>query len=167
MCGIGTHVQNFADLWCSTVWHGDEQATYTSTVAPYMRPERRLIYEVFGLLGMHISSASRTTFKMNYVVSIRKRITIDIRMKVLESNMHDCSATTADDILTSLNLVLNNAPATGVDPTEEMDIDDVNDLHSMVEFDDDGEDLEVIMPTIADDAVATDEDDVLPDLAEK
>ena len=76
---------------------------------------------------------------------------------------------TADDIITSLNLVLKNAPTTGDHPTEEMDNADVNELNTMIEFNNGGEDLEVTMPTIADDAVGTvsDEDDFLPDLVEK
>ena len=166
--GLGLLCKNFTDLWCSTVWHGDDEATYTSSVAPSMAPERKLIYKVFGLLQTHMSSVRRTKFKKIYVTSIRKQISVDIRRTVLESSMHESPATTADDILTSLNLVLNNAKTTGVDPTEELDVADINEVNAMKEFDNFVEEEELPTVLAPEDSTADgeNEDNCLPDSVE-
>ena len=166
--GLGLLCKNFTDLWCSTVWHGDDEATYTSSVAPSMAPERKLIYEVFGLLQTHMSSVRRTKFKKTYVTSIRKQISVDICRTVLESSMHESPATTADDILTSLNLVLNNAKTTGVDPTEELDVADINEVNAMKEFDNFVEEEELPTVLAPEDSTADgeNEDNCLPDSVE-
>ena len=141
--GLGLVCKKITDLWCSTVWHGNKQNSYASPVAPDMMSEQKLIYQVFGLLNTHIASSRRTQFKMTNDFSIRRRITVDTRRKVLESSMHDSPATTSNNILTSLNLILNNAPTTGFDPTKELDVSDLDELNAMIEFDYNDGDLEM------------------------
>ena len=119
---------------------------------------------------------------MTYVTSIRKSITIDLCHKVLESSMHDSPATTADNILTSLNLVLENTTTTGVDPYEELDQEELNEVALMPECDQLGEEEELTTLIVEDEPEAIDddglgiirdesavvsEDDSLPQSAEK
>ena len=99
-----------------------------------MIAERRLIYEVFVLLKTHRKNTRRINFKKTYVTSIRKLIKTELRRTVLEDAIHKSPLTSANNILTSLNLVLNNAPTNGVDPSEELDVAELAEVNAMVEF---------------------------------
>ena len=64
-----------------------------------------MIYEVFRLLKTHVTDDERGSFPINFVTSIKKDITTDLRRDVLERSMKEGPKTSADDILKSLNQV--------------------------------------------------------------
>ena len=133
-----------------------------------MLPERLPIYEVFCLLQTHRKLAWRIKVTKTYVTSIRKSITIELRRKVLESTIKDSPAITADDILTSLSLVLENALLKGVNPEEELDEEDVRELAAMPECDLYGDEEELTMLIVKEEpTMVLNEDDSLPQLVEK
>jgi hypothetical protein len=70
-----------------------------------MTPEKKMIYEVFRLLGTHVEDISRSSFPINFVTSIKDKITTDLRRDALERCMKEGPKTSADDILKSLNQV--------------------------------------------------------------
>ena len=146
--GLGLVCKNYTDLWTSTVWSGDDVA-YTSSVAPCMTPERRLIYEVFCLLRTHIILTERINFKKTYVTSIRKLIKTELRWSVLEENIHKSTVTPCENILTTLK-VIPPKTAGGVDPSEELDEGELAKLNKMAEYDSDADD-EAMVPPVADD----------------
>ena len=57
-------------------------------------------------------------------------------------------------ILTSLNLVLNNGTTMEVYPNGELDEADTNKLNAMIEFDNDGDNLEMRTTTAGNEAAA-------------
>ena len=131
-----------------------------------MIPERLLIYEVFDLLQTHNKLAWRIKFSKTYVTSIQKSITIELRRKVLESMIKDSPATSADDILTSLNLVLENALQNGVNPEEELDEEDTRELAAMPQCDLYGDEEELTMLIVEEEPTVINEDDSLPQSVE-
>ena len=64
-----------------------------------------LLYEVFKLLSTHVTNPKRTTFSKGYILSVRSKITTNLRRKVLESSMKDGPETSCDDILKTLSHV--------------------------------------------------------------
>jgi len=62
--GIGLMCKWHTDIWCSTVWRGDDYTgNYKPSVDPSMTPEKKLIYEVFCLLKTHNVNPLRILFK--------------------------------------------------------------------------------------------------------
>ena len=126
--GLGLMCKRFIDLWCSTTWQGDVEGTYTPHAPSYMTPERMLIYEVFKLLNTHHYNASRKDFEEKYVTSIKNDISTDLRREVLENSMNVSEETTSDEVLTSLSMVLGSSDGAvaGIDPSEEMEVDETS-----------------------------------------
>ena len=62
------------------------------------------------------------SFSKTFIVSIRSKITIDLRRKVLDNSMKDGPTTSADDILKTLSDVYKESmdKQTAVQPEEEM-----------------------------------------------
>ena len=73
---------------------------------------------------------------------------------MLEDSIHASPATSADNILTSLNLVLNNETTTGVNPAEELDVEELAEVNAMVEFEGDGHDEQMATPFVENDSAA-------------
>jgi hypothetical protein len=86
---------------------------------------------------------------------------------VLESGIHDAPTTPADNILTSLNAVFENTTTTGVDPYEELDQEELNEVAAMTECDQLGEEEEMTTLNVEDEPTVVDEDDSLPHSVEK
>ena len=104
--GTGLMCKQFTDLWYSSVWTGDETPDYKKSVSPMMTPEKQLIYEVFTLLGTAKVIPIRSSFRSDFVASIKgKGNTVNLRRKVLERIIHDLPSTSCDNILASLDLV--------------------------------------------------------------
>ena len=87
-----------------------------------MTPEKKLIYEVFGLLKTHNVNPLRISFKKSFVMSISDSLTIDLKREVLENSMHVAPSTSANSILDTVN-----EATAGVDAIadQEMDPSDV------------------------------------------
>ena len=108
------------------------------------------------------------------MTSIRNLIKTDLRRSMLEDSISANPATSADNILTSLNLVLNNDHITVMDSAEELDVEELAEVNAMVEFEGDGHDEQMATSFVENDSAAVGtvgvgdkEDDWLPDSVEK
>ena len=90
-----------------------------------------MIYEVFRLLGTHVEDNTRVSFQINFVCSIKDKISTKLRRHVLERRMKEgATKISADEILKSLNQVYEESIQIGVNATDaveedgELDADD-------------------------------------------
>ena len=67
-----------------------------------MTPEKKLVYQVFNLLETH-KDKGRGQPTVEYVLSVEKKLTGDLRREVLERAMKGAPETDVDDILASLS----------------------------------------------------------------
>ena len=82
--GVGLMSKQFSDQWYTTKFKSEDvTADYTSTVKPCMTPEKKLVYQVFALLKTHVSDPSRQSFEIEYVSSVEKQITVQLKRYVL------------------------------------------------------------------------------------
>ena len=100
--GVGLMCKNFCDTWYTSKFKGDKPADYTRSVASGMTPEKKLLYEVFVILQTH-AQKSRDKPTKTYVVSIKDRISTELRRDVLERAMKETPKTSADEILDTLS----------------------------------------------------------------
>ena len=85
-----------------------------------MTLEKQLIYEVFTLLRTAKVFPSRNSFRADFVASIKDKVTVNLRRKVLERSIHDLPSTSCDDILASLDSVYRESiNRAGLDPVVE------------------------------------------------
>ena len=91
-----------------------------------MQREKQLLYEVFVLLGTHNKNPKRKSFPINYIEEIKQKISVDLRREVLEKSMKELPATSADNILESLNdsLDKSNSKADKALAKEEMECEE-------------------------------------------
>ena len=94
--------RKFTDTWYTTNFTGDVAADYQKNVAPTMTPEKKLLYQVFCVLETHCEKG-RGQPSIEYVLSAKKDLSIELQRQVLESAMKAAPATDVDDILASLS----------------------------------------------------------------
>ena len=90
--------RKFCDTWYTTMFKGNVAADYQKNVAPSMTPEKKLVYQVFCVLETH-RNKGREQPSIEYVLSAKKDLSIDLTRKVLENSMKSAPATDVDDIL--------------------------------------------------------------------
>ena len=123
--GPGLACRRRVDLWYSSSWKEDVPRDYQSSVPPTMTREKRLIYEVFLLLKTHVVDRRRNDYPINYVTSVKDKISVELRRKVLEDAIAANPPTSADDILKSLAQVYEESIQREVD---EQDTEEGNDV---------------------------------------
>ena len=69
-----------------------------------MTHEKKPVYQIFTLLNTHVSDSARTTFAMDYVSSIEKDLTVDVRREGLERSMKSDPETSCDQVLATLSI---------------------------------------------------------------
>ena len=141
--GIGLMCKRFTDLWFSTLFKGDVERDYNGNIASMMTPERRLVFQIFCLLNTHLVDAARNSFHLDYVLSIKDRLSVDLTRETLERSMKDAPATSADGILSTLNQVFGKKTGlAGIDAIGDGELNP-DDLPTIEEEDESGEiDLE-------------------------
>ena len=72
-----------------------------------MTPERKLVSQILFLLETHLVDAARTVFHLEYVLSIKDRISVDLIQEILERSMTDSPSNSVNGILSTLNQVFN------------------------------------------------------------
>ena len=83
-----------------------------------------MIYEGFTLLRTAKVIPSRSSFRSDFVASIKDKVTVNLHRKVLEQSIHDSQSTSCDDILASLDLVYGESiNRAGLDPVVENELD--------------------------------------------
>ena len=82
--GLGLMSKRFTDLWYTTSRSGDVPRDYTKHVPSMMTPERRLLFQAFCLLKTHIVDPTRKIFNMDYVLSIKNKLSVDLARETLE-----------------------------------------------------------------------------------
>lgn len=98
--GLGLACKTFSNYWHSTtVGASDDKEVYSYNVAPVMTPEKKLVYEMFRLLGTDVVNANWVKFNKTYASSMEDQICVKLKRDVLERAMHDGPETSADDIL--------------------------------------------------------------------
>ena len=137
--GIGLMCKRFTNHWYTTVVKADEEKNYRSSVGSRMTPEMKLIYQVFGLLNTHQYSnerrggpdCSKHGFAVDFVLSIKDDIDIDLRREVLERDMSESlNVTTASEIVGILDEVYDESmDSAGINPTA-TDDDNEGELNS-------------------------------------
>ena len=81
-----------------------------------MTPERKLVFQIFCLLETHLVDAARTSFHLEYVLSVKDRLSVDLTRETLERSMKESPSTSADGILSTLNQVFNKTTSlAGID----------------------------------------------------
>ena len=105
--GIGLMCKRYTDLWFSTSFKGDVERDYNNHVQSMMTPERKLVYQIFCLLNTHICDPTRMFFHIDYVLSIKDRLSINLTRDTFERSMKQSPATSADGILSTLNQVFD------------------------------------------------------------
>ena len=123
--GPGLRCKRFCDTWYTTTFKGDVGDDYDRTVAPSMTPEKKMVYEIFKLLDTHKQS-DRNQPKIGYVMSIEKKLSTNLRRKVLERAMKEPPKTSVDDLLVSLAATYEESIDTepAVTTEEELGADD-------------------------------------------
>ena len=118
--GAGLMCRKFCDTWYTTKFKGNVAADYTKNVAPCMTPEKKLVYQVFNLLETH-KDKGRGQPTVEYVLSVEKKLTGELRREVLERAMKGAPETDVDDILASLSQTYQDsiAKVRTVQPSEE------------------------------------------------
>ena len=81
---------------------------------------------------------------------------------MLENSIHDLPAIPADNILTSLSVVLDNVTTLGVDPDEELDQKKMNEVAAMTECDLSCEEEETTTLTAEEESAVVNGDESLP-----
>ena len=125
--GVGLMCRQFTNLWYTTRFKeptGEDD--YSSTVPPCMTPEKKLVYQVFGLLNTHVVNAERTSFSKTFVSSVKDQISVDLKREVLERSMSAAPATSADSILATLNQVYQETIDGGVQVGAEEELDEAD-----------------------------------------
>jgi len=130
--GVGLKCKQFTNRWYTTKSKKDKDASYTSTVAPCMTPERQLVYEVFCLMNTHIINPRRKSFEKNDVGKVSDKLTVDLRRDVLERSMKEAPVTSADSILATLSIVyqesIDKQSDSAVAVSEELDVADMSEV---------------------------------------
>ena len=96
-----------------------------------MTPEKMLLYKVFVLLGTHVTYSARTEFGCTYILSIKTKITTDLRRQVLEKSMTQTMSCSADDVLATIDQVYKETGGSAsINPVrdEELDPGEVEEL---------------------------------------
>ena len=62
---------------------------YRASVVPRMTPEKKMVYQVFVWLQTHVVQQERKSFALDYVLSIKEKIDIDLTRPGLEKDMSD------------------------------------------------------------------------------
>ena len=124
----GLMCRRFTSHWYNNRTTGEVELNHGKSVEPRMTPEKKLVYQVFVLLQTHVVQQERNSFALDYVLSIREKLDIDLMRPGLEKDMTDAHQTSADDILASLDEVYNKPIySAGIDPTRK-DGDDKGEL---------------------------------------
>ena len=103
--GVGLMSKGYTNIWYSTKFKHNDTADCTRTVVLCMTPEKKLVYQIFHLLGTHEVNPERTNFTKTYISSIKDKILVELQCDVLERSMKESPTTSADNILTTLSLV--------------------------------------------------------------
>jgi hypothetical protein len=103
--GVGLMSKRFSDLWFSTSFKGDVKRDYNDNIGSKMTPERQLVFQMFSLLDTHLVDAKRNSFHLDYVLTIKDRLSVDLTRETLERSMKEAPSTSADGILSTLNQV--------------------------------------------------------------
>ena len=137
--GIGLMCKRFTNHWYTNVVRTEEEKDYRCSVGSRMTPEMKLIYQVFGLLNTHVQSDERTGgpdgsqfgFGVDFVLSVKDQIDIDLRREVLERDMSETlEVTSAKEIIGILDEVYGESiDSAGISPTA-TDGDDEGELNS-------------------------------------
>jgi len=126
--------KQFATQWYTTSFKSDDpMPDYSSTVKPSMTPEKKkLVHEVFSLLGTHFCDTNRTTFDISYVVSIKDNSAVDLKQEVLERTMTLAPTMSADNILATLSTVYQDTTANeqSVNLVEELEYGDLEEART-------------------------------------
>ncbi len=105
--GIGLMCKRYTDLWFSTSFKGDVERDYNNHVESMMTPERKLVYQFFCLLNTHICDPTRMFFHIDYVLSIKDRLSINLTRETFKRSMKEPPATSANGILSTLNQIFD------------------------------------------------------------
>ena len=103
--GVGLMCKRFCDLWFNSRFHGDAERDYNDHIESMMTPERKLVFQIFCLLKTHLFDVARNSFHLDYVLSIKDRLSVDLTRETLERSMNNSLVTSADGILSTLNQV--------------------------------------------------------------
>ena len=90
------------------------------------------------MLNTHVSDSARTAFAMDYVSSIEKDLTVDLRREVLERSMKSAPETSCDRVLATLSITYQESidrvqPVDAAEELDEGDLDEVDSERSEVE----------------------------------
>ena len=100
-----------------------------------MTPERKLVYQIFCLLETHLCDETRTSFHIDYVLTIKDGLCVDLTRETLERSMKESPATSADGILSTLNQVFDKkVGSAGIDAIADGKLN-VDDLPTIQEAD--------------------------------
>ena len=84
-----------------------------------MTPEKKYIYQLFILLNTHQLCDQRSTFPINYVLSVADKIDVELKRASVERSMKENQKTSVDGILAYINEFATEVGVDGIDPTEE------------------------------------------------
>ena len=126
--------KRWSGLWHCNKWKGDVSGTYTKSVPPNTRLEKRLIYQVLKLFGTHKTNISQSSFSKEYVLFVERSISISIGNTVLENSMHKTPESTANTMFNEDNA------ASGIDPAEELTVEEILEAEPINELADTGKD---------------------------
>ena len=122
--GVGLKSKEMSDMWYTTQFKRNTDASYNKSVPPCMTPEKRLLYEVFTLLNTHHCDNRRVSLQINFITSIRSKLKTDLKRSKLDNAMKDNPSTSADNILATLSQVYQESIDKEVDqsvnPSEEL-----------------------------------------------
>ena len=96
-----------------------EKTAYKQHISPKMTSEKKHIYQVFILLSTHKICENRTTFSIDYILSVEDKINVELKKKALERCMKENQTTSADDILAFVNEYSSEVGVDAIDPSEE------------------------------------------------
>ena len=126
-------VQYYVEGWCLRHLH--------QVGAIKQQAWKKLIYQVFQLLGTNTANIGWSSYSKDYVSSIKGDISISLCNTVLENSMHDTVKLSVNAILTSLNGIFNeDTTVSGIDPAEEISAEEILEAGWMNELADTDED---------------------------
>ena len=103
--GIALMTKQFSNFWYTVRFKLDREATYNRSVAPVMTPEKRVIYEIMTLMKSETEDSNRQLHKSYVVERVDSKITTELKRTKLEGQINDCPATSADDMLKTLDQI--------------------------------------------------------------
>ena len=89
-----------------------------------MTPEKKYIYQLFILLNTHKLYDKRSTFPINYILSIADKINPELKRAFLERCIKENQTPLAGDILAYINEFATEVGVDGIDSTEERTLED-------------------------------------------